>query len=187
MIGFLARLYSAIWFWRSSHFRQIKRLAFKSMIYGIGIRRKAKSVGGHLVVRSPSNVTKHTTIGKGCIFNGIHVYGGGDVSIGDHVAMGNDVVVYSENHDYDTGKALPFGAGWVKKPVVIEDCAWIASKVIILPGAHIGEGAIIQAGSVVHGEIPSFAIAGGNPAKVFAWRDKAHYDMLKAASSFSIC
>ena len=29
----------------------------------------------------------------------------------------------------------------------------------------------IIAGAVVHGEIPPYAIAGGNPAKVFKYRD----------------
>lgn len=31
---------------------------------------------------------------------------------------------------------------------------------------------MIQMGSVVHGEIPSCVITGGNHAQVFAWRDK---------------
>lgn len=34
-------------------------------------------------------------------------------------------------------------------------------------GVTIGEGAIIQAGSVVVSDIPKYAIAGGSPAKVF--------------------
>ena len=55
---------------------------------------------------------------------------------------------------------------------------------ILLPGTTIGDGAIIQAGSVVHGEIPPLAIAGGNPAKVFAWRDKEKYDAHFAAGRF---
>ena len=63
---------------------------------------------------------------------------------------------------------------------------WIGTNVIILPGTHIGEGAIIQAGAVVHGEIPPMAIAGGNPAKVFAWRDREHYEELKAKGRFAV-
>lgn len=53
-----------------------------------------------------------------------------------------------------------------------------------IPGTKIGEGAIIQAGSVVHGEIPPCAIAGDNPAKVFAWRDKEHYEKLKSQGAY---
>ena len=55
---------------------------------------------------------------------------------------------------------------------------------MILPGTKIGEGAIIQGGSVVHGEIPPYAIAGGNPAKVFKYRDIEHFKKLKAEGKF---
>ena len=50
----------------------------------------------------------------------------------------------------------------------------------------IGEGAIIQGGAVVHGEIPPLAIAGGNPAKVFKYRNKEHYEQLKKENKFFI-
>ncbi len=55
---------------------------------------------------------------------------------------------------------------------------------MILPGTKIGEGAIIQGGAVVHGEIPPYAIAGGNPAKVFKYRDIEHFKKLKAEGKF---
>ena len=48
----------------------------------------------------------------------------------------------------------------------------------------IGEGAIIQAGSVVVNDIDKFAIAGGHPAKVFASRDVEHYLKLKSEGLF---
>ena len=63
---------------------------------------------------------------------------------------------------------------------MISDFAWIGARVIILPGSKIGEGAIIQAGAVVHGEIPPFSIAGGNPAKIFKMRDINHFKKLKS-------
>jgi acetyltransferase-like isoleucine patch superfamily enzyme len=37
---------------------------------------------------------------------------------------------------------------------------------VVLPGSHIGEGAIIGAQSVVTGAIPPRVFAAGNPAKV---------------------
>lgn len=55
---------------------------------------------------------------------------------------------------------------------------------IVLGGVRIGEGAIIQAGSVVVKDIPRCAIAGGHPAAVFKYRDIEHYDTLKAAGEF---
>ena len=47
---------------------------------------------------------------------------------------------------------------------------WIGANTTILEGVSIGDGAIIGAGSVVTKDIPPYAIAGGNPAKVIRYR-----------------
>ena len=52
------------------------------------------------------------------------------------------------------------------RPVIIEDDVWIGTKVIILPGVHIGKGSVIGAGAVVTKNIPAYSIAAGNPAVV---------------------
>ena len=81
----------------------------------------------------------------------------------------------TSNHNYEGG-AIPYDdMAWVKD-VVIGDFVWLGSRVIILPGVTIGEGAIIQAGAVVVRDIPPCAIAGGNPAEVFKYRDKEHFE-----------
>ena len=41
---------------------------------------------------------------------------------------------------------------------------------IIMSGVKIGQGAIVGAGSVVTKDIPSYAIVGGNPAKIIKYR-----------------
>lgn len=51
-------------------------------------------------------------------------------------------------------------------PVQIDDRAWIGARCIILAGAHIGEGAVIGAGSVVRGYIAPYTLVAGNPAVV---------------------
>ena len=56
---------------------------------------------------------------------------------------------------------------------------------IVLGGVTIGEGAIIQAGSVVVKDIPPLAIAGGHPAVPFKYRDKEHYYRLKELGQFN--
>ena len=55
---------------------------------------------------------------------------------------------------------------------------------MILGGVTIGEGAVIQARSVVCKDVPPLAIAGGHPAIPFKYRDKEHYDRLKAEEKF---
>lgn len=50
----------------------------------------------------------------------------------------------------------------------------------VLHGIHIDQGAIIQSGAVVYGEIPPYAFAGGNAAQVFQFREVAHFLKLQA-------
>ena len=47
---------------------------------------------------------------------------------------------------------------------------WIGQNTIVLSGVIIGTGAIIGAGSLVTKDIPPYAIAVGNPAKVVRYR-----------------
>lgn len=51
-------------------------------------------------------------------------------------------------------------------PIVIEDDVWLGIGAIVLKGVRIGRGAIIGAGAVVTSDVPAYAIAAGNPARV---------------------
>ena len=50
--------------------------------------------------------------------------------------------------------------------IIIEEDAWIGAGTIILPGIHIGKGAIIGAGSVVTKDVEPYTIVAGNPARI---------------------
>ena len=62
---------------------------------------------------------------------------------------------------------------------------WMGTRVMVLPGVTIGEGAIIQGGAVVVKDVPAMAIAGGNPAQVFKYRNEEHFRKLKEAKKFN--
>lgn len=95
------------------------------------------------------------------------------VSIGKDVMMGPECMMYTVNHgmartDIPMWKQ-PFTA---PRPIVIEDDVWIGSRVIILPGVHVGRGSVIGAGSVVTKSIEPYSIVGGNPAKLIRKRER---------------
>lgn len=184
MIELFAKIYSYLFFYRGRKFRSGKRVKCASWLKAISVRRKAKQVGAHILLRGTVKVSGHTRIGEGCVINGLKVFGAGEVTIGNHCSFGPGLIIQTQNHDYDTGYALPYGKEFICKTVRIDDCVWIGMNVQILPGTHIGEGAIIQAGSVVHGEVPPLAIAGGNPARVFSTRNIEHYNELKNQGSY---
>lgn len=52
------------------------------------------------------------------------------------------------------------------RPVIVGDKAWLTESCTLMPGAKIGQGAIIGAHSVVFSHIKPFALAIGNPAQV---------------------
>lgn len=55
--------------------------------------------------------------------------------------------------------------------IVIGTDVWIATRAVILPSTHIGDGAIVAANSVVKGVVPPMAIVARSPAKVVSWRE----------------
>ena len=168
-----------------------KRAYVKYRMLGAGnrraIRRKAVACGTHLdcTGQYPCVINRKTTIGDYVTINGLIIQGNGEVKIGSYVHFGSESMILSDSHNYE-GELLPFDDTVIAKTVTIGDFCWFGSRVTILPGATIGEGAIIQAGAVVHGEIPPCAIAGGNPAKVFNMRNVEHFYQLKNEKKFYI-
>ena len=77
----------------------------------------------------------------------------------------------ASNHGTSLGDDIQ-RQGWEqnKTGITVEDDVWIGANSVILPGVHINKGAIIGAGSVVTKDIPPYAIAVGNPAKVIKYR-----------------
>jgi tetrahydrodipicolinate N-succinyltransferase len=86
------------------------------------------------------------------------------VRIGANVMIGN----YSIIGDTDVPGLADTQPSRQLEPREIEigEGAWLAARVTVLPGARIGPRAVIAAGSVVAGDIPADAIAGGIPARV---------------------
>ncbi|WP_420993394.1 acyltransferase [Cupriavidus sp. 30B13] len=96
------------------------------------------------------------------------------VSIGEGVQIGAFVGIFSHSSHVAIrllGKdflATPVEdrIGYVREPVEIGDYTFIAASSIVLPGAKIGRGCVVGAGSVVKGNIPDFSVVAGNPARI---------------------
>ena len=129
-----------------------------------------------VTVAFPENfsVEEYVYIGPDAV---IHALGG--VSIKRGAVIGPRLIVHTANHTFKNAMSIPYDETFDKREVTIGENVWIGSDVILLPGARIGEGCIIGAGSVVSGEIPPMSIAVGNPVKVIKQRDQDHYMRLK--------
>ena len=100
------------------------------------------------------------------------IHAGGGVSIGNDVLIGPKVVIYSQNHVFQSFDKPINEQGYDFRKVVIEDDVWIASGAMIMPGCRIGRGAVIGAGTVVRGTIPELAVVLGNPGTIVKFRNQ---------------
>jgi acetyltransferase-like isoleucine patch superfamily enzyme len=113
------------------------------------------------------------TIGKNSIV-GDHAFLDGrfGIVIGSNVNIASEVRIWTEEHDIASPNFATIGA-----PVRICDYAFIGSRVTILPGVKIGEGAVVGAGAVVAKDIPAWAVAFGIPARVVRERPRVNYTL----------
>jgi acetyltransferase-like isoleucine patch superfamily enzyme len=143
----------------------VRILVFRLLLEHLG---KAVLIDYGTYFRYPGKIKigNEVAINRGCEFYAAHRANGGTITIGNNVAIGPHVVVFSGGHDHTTID-LADTAG----PVVIHDFVWIGGNSTILQGVTIGEGAVIGAGSVVTRDVPPYTIAAGNPARVIKSRD----------------
>jgi maltose O-acetyltransferase len=112
--------------------------------------------------RSYIYIGRNSIINDGCLLDARKY----KLRIGNNVDIARETLIYTLQHDYNDDYHLTKGGD-----VIIEDYAWIASRVIILPGVHIGKGAVCAAGAVVTRDVEPFTVVGGVPAKPIAKRN----------------
>src|SRR3546814_523963 len=77
--------------------------------------------------------------------------GHGGIRIGDDVRIAAHVVMASFEHGFSDRDTIIRRQPITKKPIVVGDDVWIGAGAKILGGAHIAEGCVIGANSVVKG------------------------------------
>ena len=136
-------------------------------------KKFVKSIGKDVNIEKGASVSETTVIGDRSGV-GINANLHGPVIIGNDVMMGPECIIYTRNHSYlDTEIPMNQQGFSEIKEVVIGDDVWIGGRVIILPGVHIGKGAIIGAGAVVTKDVPNYAVVGGNPARILKYRNNS--------------
>lgn len=95
------------------------------------------------------------------------------------IARGSYFITSSANHPMTGFTTYPFRIfkpetfGYKDLPVkdaVVGHDVWIGQNAAIMPGVHIGAGAIVAAASVVARDVPPYAVVGGNPAAIIRMR-----------------
>jgi acetyltransferase-like isoleucine patch superfamily enzyme len=131
-----------------------------------------------------------------------------NIYIGDYVSIGSDIFLYAtseskiiigdgvviaprcklitSNHNYYSTdlKAIPFDNVNIVSDIIIEEGVWVGDSVTILPGVHIGKGAVIGANSVVTKDVLPYAICVGNPARIIKYRNKDVFDKLNLEKKY---
>ena len=130
---------------------------------GVGVKM-GKNVTIHFrtEVRCPERLTlgDGTIIGDNAILDARR-----GLTMGRNVNLSSNVSIYTLQHDHrDPYFGLP-SEDKLKLSVEIDDRAWLGANVIVLPGVHIGVGAVCCAGCVVTKDVEPFAVVAGIPAR----------------------
>lgn len=102
-------------------------------------------------------IGKHVFINHACCFLDM-----GGITLEDHVLIGPQVKLITENHPLDPASRWSM----LCKPILIKRNAWIGAGATILPGVTIGENAVVAAGAVVNKDVAANTVVGGIPAKL---------------------
>ncbi len=89
-----------------------------------------------------------------------------DVDIGPECLIAEGAFVTDFDHEYrDPGVAIR-RQGIVKSRTTIGGDCWIGYGATILRGSKVGRGSVVGARSLVRGEVPSYSVVAGTPARV---------------------
>lgn len=136
----------------------------RRFMYRIAGMRIGKGSTIHMMAtfQNPANISigEDSIVGEKAFLDGR-----GKLSIGNHVAIASEVMIYNAEHDINHDHFVP-----VIEEVIIDDYVFIGPRAVLLPGIRIGKGAVIAAGAVVTKDVPPMTLVGGVPAKPIAQR-----------------
>ena len=124
---------------------------------------KIKFVGGI----GDIEIRKNSYINSGTV-----IYSGNGVLIGECVLIASNCTLAPVNHEIKRcKKIIDQGFKSNKGGIIIEDDVWIGANTVILDGAILRKGCVVGAQSLVRGELESYSINVGSPAKKIGYRE----------------
>lgn len=113
----------------------------------------------HLVIGN------HASIGRGTVL-AIK----GKTTIGDYTMIGPNCQINDQNHGFAKDDLIMNQRAEIAPVTIGKDC-WLGSGVRVVAGVTIGDGVVIDAGSVVTKNIPPYEIWAGVPARFIKRRE----------------
>jgi maltose O-acetyltransferase len=110
------------------------------------------------------------TIGEQCGFNqGCFFELEERITIGDHVAVGHDVMFLTRTAE--VGRSGQRRGGVRRAPIMIDNGVWLGARSTVMPGVTIGAGAVIGASVVVTADVPpNTLVMGAQKVSLAKWR-----------------
>lgn len=108
-------------------------------------------------IQIPWNLTMQH---RGCLGEFANAYSLGKIEIQEGATVAQEAYLCTGTHNFkDPSLQL------TTKPITIGKNSFIGARAMLLPGASIGDHAIVGAMSVVSKDVPDHQIVAGNPAK----------------------
>jgi acetyltransferase-like isoleucine patch superfamily enzyme/glycosyltransferase involved in cell wall biosynthesis len=162
-----SRYLPALGFWLGNHLFMnwmpyTIRHAFLRKYCGVTIGKDSAICSGCFITGYGVHIGDNTVINRFTYLDGrVPLY------IGNNVNVSHYTLIQTLTHDPQNPDFV-----CVEGPVRIGDHAWIGSRVLVMPGVTIGEGAVVAAGSVVTKDVAPYAIVAGVPAKFVKQRTR---------------
>lgn len=148
-----------------------------------------------------SHVQAGARIGRNCVL-GQNVNVGNNVVIGNFVKIQNNVSIYEgvtlEDYAFcgpsmvftnivDPRSKYPQVGAQFYKQTLVKEGASLGANCTIVCGHTIGRFAFVGAGAVVTKDVPDFALAVGNPARIVGWMSEAGTKLVFDKAGLAFC
>ena len=170
---------------RSIYYKTLLKKIGKNVLIDVGVflnGTKNISIGDYVWI--DTNVRIEAMLGEVRIGKRVHiapnviVAAREPVIIGDYVGIGAGAKIYANSERPFGGKRMSgpmipeeYKAFYSKK-IVIEKDSCVGTGAILLPGAYIGQGAVVGANTVIKKKIEPYDIVVGLPPRIIGKRDK---------------